>query len=38
MEMINTLMDIVLHLDKHLDLLIRTYGIWTYAIFFLSFF
>jgi membrane-associated protein len=34
MEMINTLIDIVLHLDKHLDLIIRTYGGWTYAIFF----
>jgi membrane-associated protein len=34
MELINTFLDIILHLDKHLDLIIRTYGNWTYAIFF----
>jgi len=30
----NTFIEILLHLDKHLDLIIRNYGIWTYAIFF----
>ena len=34
MEMINTLIEILLHLDKHLDSIIRNYGSWTYAIFF----
>ena len=34
MEWINFLIDFLLHLDKHLDLIIRNYGIWTYAIFF----
>ncbi len=34
MELLNSLIEIVLHLDKHLDLIIRNYGMWTYAIFF----
>src|SRR4030043_1516664 len=34
MELINGFIDFLLHLDKHLDLIIRNYGIWTYAIFF----
>jgi membrane-associated protein len=34
MELMNTFIEILLHLDKHLDLIIRNYGIWTYAIFF----
>jgi membrane-associated protein len=34
MELLNVLIEIVLHLDKHLDLIIRNYGMWTYAIFF----
>jgi membrane-associated protein len=34
MEVINTLIEILLHLDKHLDSIIRNYGSWTYAIFF----
>jgi membrane-associated protein len=34
MEVINTLIEILLHLDKHLDSIIRSYGSWTYAIFF----
>ncbi|OGP92092.1 MAG: hypothetical protein A2Z19_04710 [Deltaproteobacteria bacterium RBG_16_54_18] len=38
MELINTLIDILLHLDKHLDYVIRLYGMWTYAIFFLIIF
>jgi len=34
MELLNGLMEILLHLDKHLDLIIRNYGMWTYVIFF----
>jgi membrane-associated protein len=34
MELLNSFIEIVLHLDKHLDLIIRSYGMWTYAIFF----
>jgi membrane-associated protein len=33
-ELINGFIEILLHLDKHLDLIIRNYGMWTYAIFF----
>lgn len=38
MELINVFIEILLHLDKRLDLIIRNYGIWTYAIFFLIIF
>ncbi len=38
MEVINSLLEILLHLDEHLDLIIRNYGIWTYAIFFIIIF
>jgi membrane-associated protein len=38
MELIEALFGILLHLDKHLDLLIRNCGIWTYAILFLIIF
>ena len=34
MELINSFIEILLHLDKHLDVIIRNYGMWTYAIFF----
>jgi len=34
MELLNGFIEILLHLDRHLDLIIRNYGIWTYAIFF----
>jgi membrane-associated protein len=34
MELINSLIEILLHLDRHLDLIIRNYGMWTYVIFF----
>jgi len=34
MEIMHSLIEILLHLDKHLDLIIRNYGWWTYAIFF----
>jgi len=38
MELIKDFIDILLHLDKHLDLVIRNYGFWTYGIFFLIIF
>lgn len=38
MDLANTVIDIFLHLDKHLDLIIREYGMWTYAILFLIIF
>ena len=38
MELISSLIDIVLHLDKYLADIIGTYGIWTYAILFLIIF
>jgi len=34
MELINSIIEILLHLDKHLDLIIRNYGMWTYGIIF----
>jgi membrane-associated protein len=34
MGFINTFIGLLLHLDKHLDLIIRNYGMWAYAIFF----
>ena len=38
MEFIKSLTDILLHLDVHLDLVIRNYGFWTYGILFLIIF
>lgn len=35
MELVGSLIDIFLHLDRHLDSVIRQYGAWTYAILFL---
>lgn len=35
MDSAGGLIDIILHVDKHLDTIIRCYGLWTYAIFFL---
>ena len=34
MEILQTLIDFFLHLDKYLDQIIRTYGVWTYALLF----
>ncbi|HYB03010.1 MAG TPA: DedA family protein [Nitrososphaerales archaeon] len=36
--MINTFIEILMHLDRHLDLVIRSYGTWTYGILFLIIF
>lgn len=35
METLQYLLDLILHLDKHLDVIINNYGIWTYVILFL---
>jgi membrane-associated protein len=35
MELIKSLIDIFLHLDKHLGEIIQSYGVWTYTILFL---
>jgi membrane-associated protein len=34
MELLKSLVEILLHLDVHLDLAIRNYGLWTYGILF----
>ncbi|MDT8307014.1 MAG: DedA family protein [Anaerolineae bacterium] len=34
MEFLETIIDIFLHIDVHLDSIIRAYGIWTYALLF----
>lgn len=34
MEIINFLIDFILHLDQHLNQIIQTYGLWTYLILF----
>ncbi|MBP7964402.1 MAG: DedA family protein [Caldilineaceae bacterium] len=34
MELVKTLIDLILHLDKHLVVLIADYGVWTYVILF----
>lgn len=38
MELIQTLIDLFLHLDKHLSGIIQTYGVWTYSLLFLVIF
>lgn len=38
MELVKALFDILMHLDTHLDLVIRSYGTWTYGILFLIIF
>lgn len=35
MELVKTLVDLFLHLDKHLSVVIQTYGLWTYLLLFL---
>jgi membrane-associated protein len=37
-ELITWAIDVILHLDKHLDMIIRTYGLWTHLILFLIIF
>jgi membrane-associated protein len=38
LEFINTVIDFVLHLDRHLKEIVDAYGVWTYAILFLVIF
>ena len=38
MEFAQSLIDLFLHLDRHLDGIIRDYGVWTYALLFLVIF
>jgi len=38
MELIRTLVDMLLHLDRHLSVIIQDYGVWTYLILFLIIF
>ncbi len=35
MELITTLIDIVLHVDKYINVIIQTFGIWSYVILFI---
>ena len=35
MEFLSSLIDLILHLNKHLDELVSQYGFWTYGILFL---
>ncbi len=37
-ELLSWAIDIILHLDKHLDMIIRAYGIWVYLLLFLIIF
>ncbi len=37
-ELITSLIDLFLHLDKHLNIIIRDYGLWTYLILFIIIF
>ena len=34
MELLSKLIDLFLHLDKHLNAVMQDYGVWTYAILF----
>src|SRR4029077_12453828 len=38
MEFLTAFIDLVLHLDRHLQVLIQNYGVWVYAILFLIIF
>jgi membrane-associated protein len=37
-ELIKTFVDLFMHLDKHLDVIIQNYGVWTYMLLFLIIF
>lgn len=38
MNIIRTLIDVILHLDKYLNVILQNYGVWTYGILFLIIF
>jgi membrane-associated protein len=38
MELVSYLIDFILHIDKHLELFVTTYGVWVYALLFLIIF
>ena len=38
MELISYLIDFILHVDKHLEAFVQTYGLWVYALLFLVIF
>ena len=38
MEMITYLLDFILHVDRHLEVFVRNYGLWVYALLFLVIF
>jgi membrane-associated protein len=38
MEILLTLIDFILHVDKHLEVFVQTYGMWVYALLFLIIF
>ncbi len=38
MEIISTLIDFILHVDKHLETFVQAYGLWVYALLFLVIF
>jgi membrane-associated protein len=38
LSIVSFLIDLVIHLDRHLDWIIRSYGLWTYALLFLIIF
>ena len=38
MELISYLIDFILHVDKHLEVFVTTYGVWVYALLFLVIF
>ena len=38
MDLINTLINLFLHIDEHLNTIIQMYGVWTYALLFLIIF
>lgn len=38
MEIITTLLDFILHVDKHLEAFVQSYGLWVYALLFLIIF
>ncbi|NCN72107.1 MAG: hypothetical protein GW907_13425, partial [Betaproteobacteria bacterium] len=38
MDILMTLIDFILHVDKHLELFVQSYGAWVYALLFLIIF